>query len=666
MNDEIQSLRDHFAAIFDGADKDPLEHIVILSYEFDDQQVLNLVTQRPLNEQFEPRVLHLAQIAETVPVVIYDARKTREHNRLPHFMELLSVRKPMWTCHHSKAYLIVTRKRIHLALGSMNLTASGLFSNREVFDIFTWADDETGDRQVLEEFIRVLRIGYISFASEPLEKALGVVERRLEKWQDKPRGNSVSLIHQGYDESKTGFELFVHQWKHHFGDFEPERAIVVSPFFDRIVSNEVFVDQLSQTFSSLRQLDIVTDEAVVGKSLSQRHFGNIKVKHLFLIPEEIQPLERKRIASANENIDISEHAIKRNLHAKILVLSRGDTSLIYLGSANFTRKAWCGGNHEMGVVRISQGNVNELLRTILRGLSADQVDHFVKLPVSLPSEEALPDDEDFMDMQGYPEFVQGIELVESSNPGMLVFVVKAECDRLQDLKDYAISWGSSEIHFSDERSQTLEQEKLFSCLLGGRNLKFSSRSNPNISYFLPFRHAPELFAQRERFVFPSAEDWMFHYLGTDSQPWRDPDEYLPGDKKIPEDDPVALMHADRNANPVIQMQHFLSLFSRIETEFRKRVLAFEVAPMQEQERNWETQVAAPLLTFADVLCRSSSSNSMEHHTIFKLGELILFVKVIAQTKSEAELLLQRLLAKLPTVSDDIIVNEYLRFCRQKG
>lgn len=101
--------------------------IVVLSYEFDDEQVLNLSALQPLGKQFEPRMTHLARIAQTVPVMIYDARKTRADLRLPHFMELLPVRMPAYTCHHPKAYLVVTRSCVHLALGSMNLTRSGLF-----------------------------------------------------------------------------------------------------------------------------------------------------------------------------------------------------------------------------------------------------------------------------------------------------------------------------------------------------------------------------------------------------------------------------------------------------------------------------------------------------------------------------------------------------------
>ena len=294
MTAAFKSLVDHFAEIFDGTDKDPLEHIVILSYEFDDQQVLNLVVQRPLSEQFEPRVVDMVRVAETVPVTIYDARKTRENNRLPHFMELLAVRKPAWTCHHSKAYLVVTRDRIHLILGSMNLTASGMFLNREVFETFRWADDETGDRGVIEEFVRVVRKGYISFNSAPLEKALGVVERRLEKWHGKPRSEGVTLIHQGYDDI-TGMDLLAQVWRQQFGNLTPKRAIAVSPFFDRNLSESVYADELLKTFPSLQRLDIITDETV-GKYLCQRHFGKIENKCLLLIPQEMTPSERKRIA----------------------------------------------------------------------------------------------------------------------------------------------------------------------------------------------------------------------------------------------------------------------------------------------------------------------------------------------------------------------------------
>ncbi|MDF6739467.1 hypothetical protein NLQ81_25255, partial [Escherichia coli] len=124
MTEQVESLREYFTGVFESCNgrDNALQHVVVLSYEFDDQQVLNLALRRSLSAAPEARTSDIADMLRIVPVMIYDARKTREHNQLPHFMELLPVRTRPWTCHHAKAYLVVTQRQVHLALGSMNLT----------------------------------------------------------------------------------------------------------------------------------------------------------------------------------------------------------------------------------------------------------------------------------------------------------------------------------------------------------------------------------------------------------------------------------------------------------------------------------------------------------------------------------------------------------------
>ncbi|UFS72651.1 hypothetical protein LPW11_10745 [Geomonas sp. RF6] len=46
--------------------------------------------------------------------------------------------------------------------------------------------------------------------------------------------------------------------------------------------------------------------------------------------------------------------ITRNLHAKLLLLRRGKQAVAYLGSANFSGKAWLGDNRELGVAWIEE------------------------------------------------------------------------------------------------------------------------------------------------------------------------------------------------------------------------------------------------------------------------------------------------------------------------
>ena len=369
MTEQVESLREYFTGVFESCNgrDNALQHVVVLSYEFDDQQVLNLALRRSLSAAPEARTSDIADMLRIVPVMIYDARKTREHNQLPHFMELLPVRTRPWTCHHAKAYLVVTQRQVHLALGSMNLTRTGLFANREVFETFAWGDSGNGGRAdlgILREFVEVLARGYASFDSRPLAMAIESIQQRLDRWGASENQEGAVLIHQGYD-GATGLDTLARAWRSAFGDASPERAIAVSPFFDRSAQGAVFAQDLKQTFPSVNALDVVTD-APVAKHLCRDHFRALPRIRLFLIPETLTECERERIAQANQPADLAVLAITRKLHAKILVLARGNEALVYLGSANFTRNAWCGANHEMGVARVHRGSIDKLFGAICK------------------------------------------------------------------------------------------------------------------------------------------------------------------------------------------------------------------------------------------------------------------------------------------------------------
>ena len=437
----------------------------------------------------------------------------------------------------------------------------------------------------------------------------------------------------------------------------------MSPFFDKAVSEGTFARDLLAAFPDLRHLDIVTDGTVY-PHMCQGHFGGIARPRLFLIPEQIHASERERISFANAGVALANIAITRKLHAKILVLSIGDQTLIYVGSANFTRKAWCGANHEMGIAGTHRGDANSLLEQILKNISADSRDHYSSLPnLPIPAED-VEDEDDYQDLVGYPEFIQKIELIESADSDEMTFVVKADKGAFEGLKTYLVTWGATELVFVDGKSQAIEQDRLLACLLGGRNLKFTCRADLGTSYYLPFRHSPALFAQRERYVYPSAEDWMFRYLEFESRAWREPDEFLPGDSPVYEDDPDVLVRAARDANPVISMQQYLSIYSRIESSFRARVKAWDNTSGADRTKSWESMVAGPLITFASVIQRSGGPLAMSDEAIFKLGELVLFVRAMLPSTLEAGPLLSRLLEKLPASSEDLVVNEYLQHCHK--
>ena len=83
---ERETLISAFERILDN-DDDPVVKLLVMTYEFDDQQLLNMLVQRPLSDRLDPTPAHAAQVADLAPVVIYDARKTRPESALPHFLD---------------------------------------------------------------------------------------------------------------------------------------------------------------------------------------------------------------------------------------------------------------------------------------------------------------------------------------------------------------------------------------------------------------------------------------------------------------------------------------------------------------------------------------------------------------------------------------------------
>lgn len=667
----VTSLRDVFGEIFELSAKDPIEHIVIMTYEFDDQQILNMSALQPLGKAFEPRRAHLARIAKLAPIVLYDARKTQEATRLPHFLELLPVRMSAYSCHHPKAYLIVTRMTVHLVLGSMNLTATGLFENREVFEAFRWTDAQNGETELLRDFAGVLsHKTYADFASPCLDAAIEALQSRLLRWGAHTRPATVRLLHQGYG-SGTGFEALRQLWNEYYGtDAEPERAIVVSPFFDRGLATSSITAKLVHQFPMLSGLDVITD-AAVAQYLCKRHFEPIGHTRLRLIPQNISDSEQQSIAHANQAVDISARVIRRKLHAKVLILARGRDVLVYVGSANFTSKAWDGGNRELGFARFTKATPDALLDMLTHSLGAETADHFRNLSATEPAEYEPAGEDDYVEAKGYPDFVLGVTLRASEVKGTMFFELRTAADGESGILDYDITWGKESLAFTSGRSQDLLQAELSRCLVGGRNLCFRRRADPERCYYLPFRHDASLFDHRELHVYQGADDWMLSYLGVEPPSDGDDSERIPGDGGGDDgdseaDDAVSANVLLRHENPVIRMQQYLSLFSCIETEFLGRAQACCKALPEEAGRRWRNEVIDPLMTFADLIVKEEAGRGLTPDGIFKMGELALFCRRLCDRfPAQCAGLLKEMGRRLPRRHEDAVVHQYLDFCRSE-
>ena len=666
---EFDSLQSIFADVAANAGKDPIERIVVLTYEFDDQQLINLISGRRLDDEFDLLTNHLRFIAACQPLILYDARKTRESNKLPHFLDLIPVRASAYSCHHSKAYLIVTANTVRLVFGSFNLTRTGLFSNREVFMDFMWSSHERANLGLLHSFAELLRNGYKdqqqAIDSAALDSVVNLIAARVDEWSGGSagtlnHGDSYTMLASGYNQGETGMRQLARLWRT-ISDRPPCKLVAVSPFFDR--GSSFLVDMLNAELGAIPEIEIHTDAANVA-ALSKRHFGpSAAVRRLHLIPTEICSAELSRIEAANDGASIGDLNIHRKLHAKILVLCAHDqTQLVYIGSANFTRKAWNGDNHELGLAWVQKGNANTLVASIRRALGSANDCAFATLPDALEETEH-EEDALYEGGAGYPDFIRDIELRTSD--GLKTVFFHFNCDQPERLLDYDVYWGDVLVSLSGTTSRAIQWGVSTFPLLGKRNLCFVRRGFAGQVFYLPFHHAAEMLAYSDLRLFVNAEDWLQHYLRPAYAGGGGPGERMPGEP--PESDDAADMTVDRESNLVIAMQRHLSLFAEVERVFEAKIA--DVAGRPDCSVQWARHVEKPLLLYAQLLEKereASTSMLREQVYSFKLGELALFCQAMGARLPVMSDLARRLASSLvPRPSDPDALRIYLDFCRSE-
>lgn len=668
---EFLNFSDVFSAVLAQADEDPIEHLIVLTFEFDEQQLLNLVQQHALEEEKDPARNGLQVLLAIRPVVFYDARKTKPFSRLPQFLELHPCKTAGFSCHHSKAYCIVTRKRIRLVVGSFNLTYTGLFRNREVLQEWTWHSPASSDSHILIEWIEFLRLHYMTEAQassqSALAAALTTLDARVATWMipQSPSNLSSHLLASGYGEP-SGLDQLVERWKTWFPDQSPESLLAVSPFFDQSIAPDCLSEQIAKRFPKLSHLEIVTDAANMA-NLSRAHFGKQFARHklaLRLIPETISEDERARIERQGGG-STKDLMLNRALHAKVLLLATTDGhGIAYLGSANFSRKAWLGDNRELGFIeRID--NVPALRELVLGSLSVAPENHYDDLPELPPVVPDKPDPEEIVQDTQFPGFVDFVVLAPSTDSDCFRFRVNGT--QLERIAEYDVLWADLRLTFSDGLSQNILIDQFRNTLLGGRTLEFKHPKVPNQSFWFPFQYAGELIADRQALMHASSWDWLAFYLnpkGADEVDDPESTQWLDGHKADAQ--PLAMLDVDREANCVIAMQRYLSLFSRIEAGFKQRLAdAAKVDDSAARQRAIRSQVIEPLQGLLTLLQREPIKQPVDR--LFKLGELGLFVESLAlQFSADERACFGELLVGIKSALDaakgsDSLSNQYHAF-----
>ena len=630
---DFVNFSDIFSAAVALAEDDPIEHLVVLTFEFDEQQLLNLSQHRALEEKKDLPRSGMKLLSTIRPVVFYDARKTKQFGRLPQLLELHPCKTAGFSCHHSKAYCIVTRKAIRLVVGSFNLTYTGLFRNREVLQDWIWQSAESADTHILVEWVDFLRQHYLTEAQESsksaLAAALETLDARTALWGIPPPHSHVPshLLASGYGE-RSGLDLLIDRWNSWFPDQAPTSLFAVSPFFDESPASHCLAEQISSRFRTLSSLEIVTDAANQA-NLSRAHFGRhftADQSALRLIPATISADERARVERQSGN-SAKDLVLERFLHAKVLLLTTADgVGIAYLGSANFSRKAWLGDNRELGFVeRID--NAPALREAVLQALSVAPGNHFDELPDLPPEIPPQPNPEEIVEDALFPGFIEFVVLAPSSSSDCFRFTVHGT--QLERITEYAIHWADLPLTFVDGVSQDIPIGQFRNMLLGGRTLEFRPQQRPGRSFWFPFQYAGELIADRQALMHASSWDWLtFHLNPNGADEGDDPESTQWLDGRSVATPSVAMLDVDREANCVIAMQRYLSLYSSVERGFERRLT--ELAKVEDpsaRRRAIRSQVIEPLSGLATLLQREPVPQLADR--LFKLGELGLFVGSLA-------------------------------------
>jgi hypothetical protein len=701
---EHKNLADIVSDIRDA--EDPIRHIMVLTYEFDECQLANLVSDSELLEEARISRKQLLEISRIRPIVVYDAAKTKENRSLPQLLELHPWKSRAFGCHHSKAYCLVTNARIHLVLGSFNLTQSGLFRNREVLDYFVWALDgnQSDDPHILRQWTDFLRARYLSrmynSGLSALTQLIETLEARYRRLPASPAGD-ISLVFSGYGvNGENGLDTLKALWSRWFPDESPTGLLVVSPFFDQNPDESSIAGDFLSAFPELHEIHICTSEETE-PMLGKGHFGPSVpgANHaLFLIPKRTGEEERKTILAeaASQHIFISDaQTLERKLHAKVLLLFNGQNGISYAGSANFSRHAWLGRNQELGVAR-RENDISALRKNIMRGLYIERENRYAALPPSPPRRYELVDDEEEITHERFPEFIEHIvlERCPATNRARFVLHRSASDPGQYTARDYKVTWGIEPLEVRldeplevrlDEplTSQWIENTEWQKRLVGGRNLAFHHRNLPDLTFWFPFQYSESLINESGYLLNITSSDWLLCHASTQMNSesfgladYADDVENASGHE-------LDSLAPDREANAVIAMQRYLQQFGDVEDAFRKKVelILKDCEPNADrQDRSADhikSAVLSPLEMFFTILRKEYAEKSGPGDALpqyaFRLGELLLFIlelsKISSLTRGILSQLCRHIEEALHALSDmeqgeDSILRSYLAFVLQ--
>ena len=315
---------------------------------------------------------------------------------------------------HAKIVIGIYDEAVRLIIGSANLTEPGYRRNREVVAVLTASAKRPADTELIENAIREMPPLFDPWTSPATRQLLDLALQRLGEWLPTP-SNSEQWVAWGGGE-RALWQQYIESWPQ---TDQVQRITVVSPFWsEERVDGPIttFVTAISklgclaQNAKLLMLTEAAPDKEATFKPRLPTSFGDFDARSLGLeaLALAVDP------GVPPEEVGLGEEFTgTRNLHAKVLLLEGSETSLAYLGSANFTRHGWGflpdprRANIEAGLIVRRSGASRDLLRSLIPSTTGEAVPLAGAAAGRLALQVGVPDE------SPWPTFLRDVLLAQS-------------------------------------------------------------------------------------------------------------------------------------------------------------------------------------------------------------------------------------------------------------
>ncbi|MDY6988928.1 MAG: hypothetical protein SWQ30_12830 [Thermodesulfobacteriota bacterium] len=379
---------------------------------------------------------------------------------------------------HSKVVLLIYENAVRLILGSANLTEPGYRENREVVAVLTATEKKPGQGPLIQSGIPPMRKILDDWWNPECERLAEMATERLQSWKSGPINQEEWFAWGGTEKPL---------WKH-FQSFWPDQEVIekmtiVSPFW----SEEAKKDPLALFVEDLTERGFLKDGVLV--RLLTEATPDTQSTLRPTLPDSIASFDYPSlgvVVSAEavnpevlkEEVGMEGFTKARHLHAKVVLFEGENTSLTYVGSANFTRRGW-------GFVNNPQrANIEAGLIMRRTGRQRDELSRLIPKTTGEPiflmggAETNVVSPEPIAGQAPWPAFLKEVLLSPSvKDPDRLDLLLDLNKDRIEgdwsisvtgtcpDLNPQIFSSAQSDLSHVSEPLRIALQEEMLNCLL---------------------------------------------------------------------------------------------------------------------------------------------------------------------------------------------------------